>query len=521
MVFVVGLALRMASAALPERLLTRITVDDAFYYLRTAQELGLGNGSTFDGINSTNGYHPLWLWMLTPFTSVFGPGTGTVRLLILLQAAIAAATFLLAARLLLRWLPPLAVALGFAVWWLTPISVLSSVSGVESSLACLMVVLLITAAFRYVDSPSRWSAVVLGAVAGLAFLTRTDTAFASAAVVVWVVVQVRTRPLRTLAAQAASAALAGLVVVLPWLVWNLATFGTIEQASTRARPMVLWQLQTGDATPRFAEASNAALSYLVDDWLGDLGWSPLLALGAMIVALWAWRRFGFQKGQTRRLLLLAVLLLGSGTLLAAFHSGVRLLAREYYFEWVRMAVGILVAAAVAGLVSAMASTATPESRTARLHRANLCLCLLTGATTLLASAATVQYLRDPPFGWQMSMVEAGRWLEEHTDPNERIVSFNSGLIGYFSQRPVINLDGVVNNASLAALEERQLARYICDSGAKWYVDFDPVVLEEYRPFLGGYEPRLNLDRVTTIRGDGADRYGRSELEVFRLSCGPP
>ena len=61
MVFVVGLALRMASAALPERLLTRITVDDAFYYLRTAQELGLGNGSTFDGINSTNGYHPLWL----------------------------------------------------------------------------------------------------------------------------------------------------------------------------------------------------------------------------------------------------------------------------------------------------------------------------------------------------------------------------------------------------------------------------------------------------------------------------
>ena len=40
--------------------------DDAYYYFRIAQNIALGRGSTWDGIHSTNGYHPLWLLMLIP-----------------------------------------------------------------------------------------------------------------------------------------------------------------------------------------------------------------------------------------------------------------------------------------------------------------------------------------------------------------------------------------------------------------------------------------------------------------------
>jgi len=35
--------------------------DDAYYYLQISRNIALGNGSTFDGIGKTNGYHPLWL----------------------------------------------------------------------------------------------------------------------------------------------------------------------------------------------------------------------------------------------------------------------------------------------------------------------------------------------------------------------------------------------------------------------------------------------------------------------------
>ena len=40
--------------------------DDAFYYLRIAANVASGRGLTFDGAAPTNGFHPLYLFMLVP-----------------------------------------------------------------------------------------------------------------------------------------------------------------------------------------------------------------------------------------------------------------------------------------------------------------------------------------------------------------------------------------------------------------------------------------------------------------------
>ncbi|HCR72201.1 MAG TPA: hypothetical protein DIW23_12205, partial [Anaerolineae bacterium] len=40
--------------------------DDAYYYFKVAQNISEGYGSTFDGINLTNGYHPLWMLICIP-----------------------------------------------------------------------------------------------------------------------------------------------------------------------------------------------------------------------------------------------------------------------------------------------------------------------------------------------------------------------------------------------------------------------------------------------------------------------
>ena len=40
--------------------------DDAYYYFKVAQNISEGHGSTFDGINKTNGYHPLWMLICIP-----------------------------------------------------------------------------------------------------------------------------------------------------------------------------------------------------------------------------------------------------------------------------------------------------------------------------------------------------------------------------------------------------------------------------------------------------------------------
>ena len=61
-------------------LIRDVNSDDSFYYFQIARNLAAGQFSTFDGgITQTNGYHPLWLLLITPFywvsdgeTALFG-----------------------------------------------------------------------------------------------------------------------------------------------------------------------------------------------------------------------------------------------------------------------------------------------------------------------------------------------------------------------------------------------------------------------------------------------------------------
>ena len=46
-----------------------LTFDDAYYYFEIARRIADGGGSTFDGLNTNNGYHPLWMLVCTNPTS--------------------------------------------------------------------------------------------------------------------------------------------------------------------------------------------------------------------------------------------------------------------------------------------------------------------------------------------------------------------------------------------------------------------------------------------------------------------
>jgi len=48
--------------------------DDFFYYAQVARNLAFHGSSTFDGTHLTNGYHPLWLVVLTVVTKIFDTG---------------------------------------------------------------------------------------------------------------------------------------------------------------------------------------------------------------------------------------------------------------------------------------------------------------------------------------------------------------------------------------------------------------------------------------------------------------
>ncbi|HOT28376.1 MAG TPA: hypothetical protein PLU72_09315 [Candidatus Ozemobacteraceae bacterium] len=77
--------------------------DDSFFYLKTAANIADGKGSTFDGINITNGYHPLYMAFLSAVSAVFPiKGLGGIYMVMFIDIILFACFLLIADRLYQR-----------------------------------------------------------------------------------------------------------------------------------------------------------------------------------------------------------------------------------------------------------------------------------------------------------------------------------------------------------------------------------------------------------------------------------
>ena len=147
--------------------------DDFFYYLKVAQNIAEHGRSTFNGLQLTNGYHPLWMLLLVALCFVFHGAAFFVALQAISLAA-AVITFLLFRRILTacsssRFATVGALALGMASLQLMRY-------GMEVTLtlplaACFLWMLIRT-------GPPRTAAALaaMGLVASLAVLSRLDAA---------------------------------------------------------------------------------------------------------------------------------------------------------------------------------------------------------------------------------------------------------------------------------------------------------------------------------------------------------
>src|ERR1700690_1698768 len=89
---------------LPNRWFIR---DDAYYYYKVAQNISEGHGSTFDGINPTNGYHPLWMLICIPIFALARFNLILpLRVLLIVMSLVSLATAILLYRLISTALSP-------------------------------------------------------------------------------------------------------------------------------------------------------------------------------------------------------------------------------------------------------------------------------------------------------------------------------------------------------------------------------------------------------------------------------
>lgn len=503
-----GLLARLAFALLPFTSLLALLEDDAWMVTAIARNWALGLGITADGINPTNGFHPLYPLTLGALPYLVAPANldGGFRANLVICAVLATLA-LLPLYGLLRHLAPRPIALaGLAVSALNPLAIRVTVNAMETALALLLLLVLWWLALT--RPPQTWrTATLLGVVAALAILARLDNAVAAGFVglaILWDELRTRTLPRRTLAYGSTIA-----ILMIPYIVRNLLVFGAIGPSSGRA----LSYLHS------YAEsfAFTSLLQLVAYQTALDLTWAPawLLWLG---LALLIW--LSATTDATRRNQLVPALLYVVA--LTFYYAYLQQQGRERYYVAIGVVITMVVCAYFGGRQRKVPTAG--ENPTTRTDRENLhSTPWRAGASALgiilLNTALFAQYyttaLHDPGLT-QPAMYTAARWIASNLPPAAPIGAQNSGIFQYYSERMVLNLDGKLNHEMVPILEQRALDRYMHTKGIRYLVDAPQI--ERYLAFYSASLADAPAHRELSSLGK-LGTYTR--MIAQRLRLGPP
>jgi hypothetical protein len=447
----------------------RVVADDAFYYFTIARHLVAGHGATFDGLAATNGFHPLWLLLLTPvfaLTEALRAGSWLgVHLALSLCALLDLVSGVLLWQLLRRLGSPRGAHWAVAVWFLSPVTVLLSLRGLESSLTVtLFAVWLRVVAWALEDGgPDARRGAPVGILTGLAFLARTDNgpllglALALTTLGSWSATRGAWRRLPGFLVVAGATAAA---IALPWFVWNLVAFGTpwqVSGAAKLANPQIFGHVPAAlDHRLRYLAAFVWVPAFFV---AGEsmkhraaftlIAWTEWLALAALLPFLvLALRR--------ARAAVLRPLALGLFGYLAAHAVIYALVLRTYVVWYATVPTFILVL--LAGGVAAgelLERLRTP-------WRAALAVAAAVAGIAIFAQYFHATQVR--PRGEELVVRPILTKIARQAPGTRTVGVFNAGAAGYFAPEigpfAVVNLDGLVNNPSVEAWQAGRYFEYL-------------------------------------------------------------
>ena len=457
-----GAAIRLFYAWQPlSVLIEQGMADDAFYYLNIARNIAGGLGVSFDGSTPTNGFHPLYTLILTPIFKIFPASPELAANLALSMLMVFNA---LTAVLLYQTVRRVSNAAGgiFAaiLWLFNPWVLIISLGGVESAVYIFCAALTICLYIRCIAAGQRnrlaWN-IALGLCAGMTVLARSDGIFLISAILLESVIHcLRTGSKKRAWAELARRSLiflaASAAVLAPWLLWGQVTFGYPTQVSGMA---VHWQTHYG-VTGGAAQISKLLQSTLRMVY-GSLFFSVQAALAGVL-----WLAVKLITGRSLKAR-------GSPSPFSALERRLAWVVSIYAVQiiafyaiylwqeqfWYFMPV-LYVMALIGGLLYAkiidVARGLTPEFQ--RFAQAlAISIVLLVGGIFWWAWQG----------GWleiypaQRNAIRLAEVLSSRTEADARVGAWNSGILGYLTDRTVINLDGVVNNSLYSYARQRNVS----------------------------------------------------------------
>ncbi len=467
----------------------KIIFDDAFYGYSIANNIIHGNGMSLDGKNPTNGLTPMWTLMISPpfiLNDSDLPIKASLIIASILDTISVVLIYSLSSVFLKRYriVPSLIYAVNLFV-------VAQSLNGLESALQTTIILLALNFYFKK-DIRSHINFVLFGVISGIAILTRTDLIFLLGAFLL-------DSAIRKERGILFSAKLLGFVILIvsPWFIWSYVNLGTIQQSSA----LTVYVHYHG-----FLEKAP----YGLEDYPKIISNNFVKTFGAIV------HHFGFISSTG-----IIVKALSSILVVATLLFMVSKFSRFRIIDIYIFSLLIFYPVYLWGIHIRYFTPIIPLLLIAMtVLFSELTIFWKRGVQIVLALMIIVIVINgflqmdEGYFPWtKISRINLA-WIENYTSPDDVIGSFNSGIISYYSNRSIVNLDGVHNHDAIKAILERDVGGYMKRKNISYWIDGSYINGDTFENHLSGKSVDiLNESSYKNIIGNGVD------LKVLNESWG--
>lgn len=455
---------------------TKVTGEDAYITLRYAENLAMGNGFIYNPNERVLGTTtPLFTFILALAHLVKLDAMAFGKLLNILSDGVS--TYLIARlfakKQFQRPIPGLFAALVYAV---SSTSISVSIGGMETGIVSMLGLMAI---YAYIDGKS----MPLYVIGAILFLLRIDSLLLIG--ILFVSLAIRQRKVE------GKAVCVFLIIIAPWILFATYYFGSFVPTSVIAKLTV------------YAEARKSDTLFRNAMWLNHeafrtqfaLGWSQIICsvlfcLGAMKILLCGVDYFKQRSTHPAWQLLfpaLCWLLIYFGTMLMSYVP-----AFPWYFlpPW-GLFIIILFIGADWVLVEPISRLLPTQLRRPYLWQTLLVLMFLFGLNhTKRIERNLVQIQKSE----DTVRYPLGLWFRQYSEPHDRIFLEPIGYIGYFSQRRVLDMVGLVSPEVLPYYkQEKPLALIVQNLRPEWM-----CLRREEKNYLQtqlGYSPEKYYDFI--------------------------
>jgi hypothetical protein len=531
-----GLVVVLAQVVIPiEQFVHR--GDDAFYYFKIANNFPIHGVWTLDGVHSTTGVQPLFAVLLSALAVAAGwlgiqdPDT-LARMYVAVTVLLNFGSAVLLYRLLIRHVLTLTAIVAAGTFLYSSSIVWIRSWGMENSLYAFVLLGTVTYfSSTFMQVRTEKAAVVLGFLLALTMFSRLNATILVPCILLYYLFNRREDPRTERIRLATIASLIVLAFFIPYIGFNMMVSGHPLPISGVAKSIATEEFLATNGirsrlSPEFFRAAYQQASAPVNTFVKTRLTGPLWVVGHGAINPTRWRAWHLATllgivaviaGRPRDLLRRTVdefASMRSFVFLAIFGVLNILFSVMLYPTQLRYAMTSwwLVESEIVMvvIVSILVGTALDHVVRSRIpaHLRNKALIILFVGLFLVHGWSTYdRYWSDviahPT--WNDEMYVAADWIDDNVAEGDVVGSWNAGILAYYTDTQVTNLDGLISDADLVSyIAEDRIADYILMEKIDYLSDLEPMFA------------LFDLRKLTLLEVySHTSRFGK-EYKIFRV-----